>query len=102
VNGISSSLQSLVMLISPILSGTLLSFSSIVLVFFIDVVTAAAIAVIIMLSLKTSKRSLPRFGKKQLFSGYARGIQIFMTMHLFGYYLFTVRFILSWSRHWLF
>ncbi|WP_062279659.1 MFS transporter [Flexilinea flocculi] len=75
VNGISSSLQSLVMLISPILSGTLLSFSSIVLVFFIDVVTAA-IAVIIMLSLKTSKRIIASVREKiNYFQDMRDGIQ---------------------------
>ncbi|MHC1772111.1 MAG: MFS transporter [Flexilinea sp.] len=50
INGISGSLQSLVTLVSPILSGALLSVSTIVSIFFIDVITAA-IAVFIMLLL---------------------------------------------------
>ena len=41
INGINSSVQSMIMLISPILSGALLSFASIETIFFIDVVTAA-------------------------------------------------------------
>lgn len=41
VNGINGSLQSMIMLVSPILSGALLSFASIEAIFFIDVITAA-------------------------------------------------------------
>jgi DHA3 family macrolide efflux protein-like MFS transporter len=41
VNGINSSVQSMIMLVSPVLSGVLLSFASIEAIFFIDVVTAA-------------------------------------------------------------
>lgn len=48
VNGINGSIQSMVMLISPMLSGALLSFASIKVIFFIDVVTAS-IAVLVML-----------------------------------------------------
>ena len=49
VTAINSSIQSLVMLASPMLSGALLTISSIEAIFFIDVVTAA-IAVIILLA----------------------------------------------------
>lgn len=48
VNGANSSIQSLVMLVSPMLSGALLCFATIEAIFFIDVVTAA-IAVFILL-----------------------------------------------------
>lgn len=41
INGINGSVQSMIMLVSPILSGALLSFASIEAIFFIDVVTAA-------------------------------------------------------------
>jgi DHA3 family macrolide efflux protein-like MFS transporter len=48
VNGINSSIQSFVMLVSPMLSGALLTLSTIEIIFFIDVITAA-IAVLILL-----------------------------------------------------
>lgn len=47
VSGANSSIQSIVMLISPMLSGALLAMASIEIIFFIDVVTAA-IAVLIL------------------------------------------------------
>lgn len=49
VNAINSSIQSLVMLASPMLSGALLTMATIEAIFFIDVVTAA-LAVVILLS----------------------------------------------------
>ena len=49
VNGINGSLQSLIMLISPMISGALMGFASLESIFFIDVTTAAlAIAVMIL------------------------------------------------------
>jgi DHA3 family macrolide efflux protein-like MFS transporter len=50
VNAVSGSIQSVVMLASPMLSGALLSFASIESIFFIDVATAA-VAVFILLAL---------------------------------------------------
>lgn len=49
VNGINSSLQSLITLISPLLSAALLGFAPLYAIFFIDVVTAAA-AILVMLT----------------------------------------------------
>lgn len=50
VNGINGSLQSLIMLVSPMLSGALMGFASLSSIFFIDVMTAiAAIGVLIFL-----------------------------------------------------
>lgn len=51
VNGVNGSIQSLVMLVSPMLSGALLSFTSIETIFFIDVVTAAIAITILLLLL---------------------------------------------------
>ncbi len=48
VNGVNSSIQSLVMLVSPMLSGALLTISTIEIIFFIDVFTAA-LAVLVLL-----------------------------------------------------
>lgn len=50
VNGINGSIQGFVMLVSPMLSGALLSFATIETIFFVDVVTAA-IAILILLLL---------------------------------------------------
>lgn len=49
VNGSNSSIQSLIMLVSPMLSAALLTLTSIEIIFFIDVVTAA-LAVLILLA----------------------------------------------------
>ena len=47
VNGINNSLQSAITLVSPMVSGVLMSFAAIEVIFFIDVVTAAA-AIVVM------------------------------------------------------
>lgn len=52
VNGINGSIQSMVMLISPMLSGALLSIATIEAIFFIDVITAAIAVLILLLFLK--------------------------------------------------
>ncbi len=52
VQGINSSIQSIVMLISPMVSGALLSFTTIEIIFFIDVVTAAAAVLVLLLFLR--------------------------------------------------
>lgn len=52
VNGFNSSIQSLVTLLSPLLSGALLTLASIEVIFFIDVITATAAIVILLLWLK--------------------------------------------------
>jgi MFS transporter, DHA3 family, macrolide efflux protein len=52
VNGMNGSIQALVMLLSPMASGALLGLSSIELIFFIDVVTAAIAIFIFMVFLK--------------------------------------------------
>ena len=49
VNGINGSLQSLIMLVSPMVSAALLSMASIQIIFFVDVLTAA-IAIVILIS----------------------------------------------------
>ena len=51
VNGINSSIQSFIMVISPIASGALLSLTSIELIFFIDVATAAVAVLTLFLFL---------------------------------------------------
>lgn len=52
VNATNSSIQSLVTLVSPMLSGALLTFASIEIIFFIDVITAALAISILLLFLK--------------------------------------------------
>ena len=51
VNGINSSIQSFIMLVSPVASGALLSVTSIELIFFIDVFTAAVAVLTLILFL---------------------------------------------------
>jgi DHA3 family macrolide efflux protein-like MFS transporter len=52
VNALIQSIQSITMLISPMLSGSLLTFASIEIIFFIDVATAAIAVVMLMFFLK--------------------------------------------------
>ncbi|KPU45618.1 enterobactin exporter EntS [Oxobacter pfennigii] len=52
VGGINGSIQSVVMLVSPMLSGVLLSVASIESIFFIDVITAAIAILVLILFLK--------------------------------------------------
>lgn len=52
VNGINGSVQSVVMLVSPMLSGALLSFTTIEAIFMIDVVTAAIAVLVLLFFLK--------------------------------------------------
>ncbi len=52
VNATNGSIQSLVMLVSPMVSGALLSIAPIEIIFFIDVITAAAAVVIMILFVK--------------------------------------------------
>ncbi len=52
VNGINSSIQAMIMLVSPMLSGALLTMATIETIFFIDVVTAAVAVVILLFFLK--------------------------------------------------
>lgn len=69
VNGINGSMQAMVMLISPMVSAALLSFTTIELIFFIDVITAAIAIFILMkfLSIKVHAKAI----EKQKFSYYA-------------------------------
>ena len=57
VNAINSSIQSLVMLASPMLSGALLTMATIETIFFIDVVTAALAVIILLLFLHVPAHS---------------------------------------------
>jgi len=52
-NGLNGTIQSAIMLVSPILSGALLTLASLELIFFIDVVTAA-IAIVVLLVLRVA------------------------------------------------
>ncbi|MDR1706771.1 MAG: MFS transporter [Prevotella sp.] len=56
ISGLNGSLQSLIMILSPLMSGALLSFTSLINIFLIDVVTAI-IAVIILCFVKTFIRT---------------------------------------------
>ncbi|WP_291649432.1 MFS transporter [Clostridium sp.] len=57
INGINSSIQSLTMLVCPMLSGALLSMATIEAIFFIDVITAAIAVFTLLLFLKVKAHS---------------------------------------------
>ncbi|MBP1631282.1 MAG: transporter [Bacteroidetes bacterium] len=69
VNGINSSIQAAIMLLSPMLSGAILTFASIEKIFFIDVITAAIAVLTLLFFLKVpphakalEKQNLSYFG----------------------------------------
>lgn len=76
VNGANSSIQSLIMLLSPMLSGALLSMASIEIIFFIDVITAAIAVVILLLFLHvpTHAKALEK-GKISYFKDMHEGVR---------------------------
>jgi len=60
VNGINSSVQSIMMLLSPALSALLLTYSDLPVIFFIDVITAIlAIILLMILNVPSHKQALP-------------------------------------------
>jgi DHA3 family macrolide efflux protein-like MFS transporter len=60
VNGINGSIQSMIMLISPMISGVLLTSSTIEVIFFIDVITAAIAVLTVLFFLKVPAHAKAR------------------------------------------
>lgn len=83
VNGFNGSIQSAVMLLSPILSGLLLSFSDIVSIFLVDLVTAAlAVAVLAFFLHVESHRKALEKEKVSYFHDLSQGV-IYIRQHDF-------------------
>jgi len=94
VNGINGTIQPIIMIASPVLSGALLSLSKLELIFFIDVVTAAA-AVFLLLKLsvppyKRSEESLSAgaFGDLRAGLAYIYGHKAVRTLFIFFAFTF--------------
>lgn len=64
VNGLNSSLQSIIMIASPLAGGALLSMASLETVFFVDVVTAIIGISLLLLFLRLPAREKPEGRKK--------------------------------------
>lgn len=98
VNGINGSVQSLVMLISPMISGVLLTKSSLVTVFFIDIVTAALAVCILLLFLHVpvhakalEKQSAGYFNDLSKGISYIKSNEFIRTLFIFcGFYFLFV------------
>ena len=74
VNGINGSIQSVIMLISPMISGALMTLSPMTTIFMIDVVTAAiAISVLLTLKVEPHARALEK-GKIDYFKDLKEGV----------------------------
>ena len=89
-NGINASIQSAIMIVSPIVSGALLSLTSITLIFFIDVATAALAISVLVLLLRVPPHA--KALRKQE-SGY------FADMRLGLRYIRTHRYLLSFFAY---
>lgn len=98
VNGINSTIQSLVILASPILSGALLTVASIDSIFFIDVITAAIAVFILLLFLKVpSGVKEPAAQKISYFADMKDGLK-YIRHHAFLFLLFafcSIYFVLA-------
>ncbi|MFS0575064.1 MFS transporter [Sporosarcina sp. 179-K 3D1 HS] len=96
VNGANGSIQALIMFISPMVSAALLGLTSLEIIFFIDVITAA-IAIITLLALKISVHE--KASEKQTtsyFSDFKQGLQ-YVNNHAFlkkFFLFFAVFFVL--------
>lgn len=89
VNGISSSIQSAIMLLSPVVSGVLITFFPMYIIFLIDIVTAAlAIAVLaVFLDVPAHRRASRR--KSTYFADMAAGFRyIRRQRHLVSFFIF--------------
>ena len=74
INGINGSIQSLIMLVSPMAAGALMSFAEIELIFFVDVITAliAVLTLLLFVKVPTHKKALEK-EKPSYFSDMAEG-----------------------------
>lgn len=72
VNGINGSIQALIMLLSPMLSGLLLTVASIEIIFFVDVITAAIAVLVMQFLLKVPAHSKAQGDQK---TGYFKDLQ---------------------------
>ncbi len=75
VNGTNGSIQSLVMLVAPMISGALLTLAPLEIIFFIDVVTAAVAVVVMLVFLKVpAHEKALRKEKVNYFSDFKQGL----------------------------
>ncbi|HAS73498.1 MAG TPA: MFS transporter [Clostridiales bacterium UBA8960] len=93
VNGINGSLQSIIMIASPMISGALLTFSPISTIFMIDVVTAViAVSILVVLKVAPHAKALEK-GKIDYFSDLKEGVK-YVREHSFltRFFIFTAFF----------
>lgn len=93
VNGINGSLQSMIMIASPMISGALLTFAPISTIFMIDVVTAIiAVSILILLKVAPHAKALEK-GKIDYFSDLRAGVK-YIREHTFltRFFIFTAFF----------
>lgn len=99
VSGINTSLQSFQMLLAPMLSGALLTFASIEVIFFIDVITAALAIVVLMFFLHVPLHHKAAMEQKEsYFSDMGKGIG-YIRNHLFlkEFFLFCMVYFIFCS-----
>ena len=93
VNGINSSLQSMMMIASPMISGALLTFSPISTIFMIDVITAIiAVSILMALKVKPHAKALEK-GKIDYFTDLKAGVKYIREhSYLSRFFIFTAFF----------
>ncbi|MEA5024980.1 MAG: MFS transporter [Desulfitobacterium hafniense] len=95
VNGINGSIQSAVMLVSPMLSGALLTFTTIEAIFFIDVVTAAlGVSVLLFFLQVPAHRKAQELQKVSYFADMKQGLK-YIREHAFlkSFFVFCALFM---------
>lgn len=95
VNGIFSSIQSAIMLVSPMISAALLTFSTIENIFFIDVVTAALAIIILLVFLNIPARQKPEDKVELSYFNDLKAGFVYMKNHRFimGFFIFLAAFL---------
>lgn len=93
VNGINGSLQSVIMIASPMISGALLTFSPIATIFMIDVVTAVvAVSILLALKVKPHEKALDK-SKIDYFEDLRLGVDYIKSHgYLSRFFIFTAFF----------
>lgn len=93
VNGINGSLQSVIMIASPMISGALLTFSPIATIFMIDVVTAVvAVSILMALKVKPHEKALDK-SKIDYFEDLRLGVDYIKSHgYLSRFFIFTAFF----------
>ena len=98
-NGLFTSMNSAIMLVSPMVSGALMSFTSLEVILMIDVVTALA-AILVLLSLKVPAHGQSRrtARTRRYWQDLVAGIRYIRQHEYLGRFFIFITFLFFWSH----